>query len=335
LTSWGLVLRASIVCCLSIAIGQVRADEFRPAYLQLREAGIDTYDVTWKVPARGSDERLGLYVRFPEGAVNLVEPRGVLSGSSHVERWRVRQPGGLNGREISIEGLKESSAEVLVRIESADGRAQVTRLLPSRPSFTVALAAGTLAVAQTYALLGIEHILLGLDHLLFVFALLVIVRGGRRIVLTITAFTLAHSITLAAATFGWLSLPPPPVEAVIALSIAFLAREIVVGWRGHESLTARKPWLVAFVFGLLHGLGFAGALAEIGLPERAIPLALLCFNVGVEMGQLLFVTAVLGLAVALKRWLVRWRPALKWLPPYAIGAVASYWLIARVLAFAP
>jgi hypothetical protein len=241
LKTWVLALQVLLGCWLAIAAGPVGADEFRPAYLELREAGADSYDVTWKVPARGDGERLGLYVRFPEGAVNVVEPRGLSVGSSHVERWRIRQPGGLHGRQITIDGLRESAAEVLVRIESADGSAQVVRLLPSRPSFTVAIAAGAMAVAQTYTGLGIEHILLGLDHLLFVFALLVLVRGGRRIVLTITAFTLAHSITLAAATFGWLSLPPPPVEAVIALSIAFLAREIVVSRRGRESLTERQP----------------------------------------------------------------------------------------------
>ncbi|MCE9657743.1 MAG: HupE/UreJ family protein [Burkholderiales bacterium] len=310
------------------------ADEFRPAYLELRQVGAETYDVLWKVPAIGGQQRLALSVRLPEASLNVVEPRGAYVGSSHVERWQVRRPGGLHGQEIAIEGLQYSAAEVLVRVESADGSAQVTRLTASRPSFKVALAAGPLAVAQTYTVLGIEHILLGADHLLFVFALLVLVRGGRRIVLTITAFTVAHSVTLAAATFGWLTLPPAPVEAVIALSIAFLAREIVVSWRGQPSLTERKPWLVAFTFGLLHGLGFAGALAEIGLPEKAVPLALLSFNLGVEAGQLLFVAGVLALAFLSRQLLALGRPVLKWIPPYAIGGAASYWLIARVAAFA-
>jgi hydrogenase/urease accessory protein HupE len=331
----GLALRALLGLCLLVVGVAAEADEFKPAYLELRQVGAETYDVTWKVPARGGNERLRLYVRFPEGAVNVVEPRGAFSGSSHVERWRVRQPGGLRDKEISIDGLKESSAEVLVRVESADGSVQVTRLLPSRPSFPVALAAGPLAVAQTYILLGIEHILLGVDHLLFVFALLVLVRGTRRIVLTITAFTLAHSITLAAATLGWLALPSPPVEAVIALSIAFLAREIVISRSGQQSLTERKPWLVAFVFGLLHGLGFAGALAELGLPQKSIPLALLCFNAGVEIGQLLFVAMVLGAAFLLRQWLARWQTRLQWMAAYSIGGAASFWLIQRVLAFVP
>ena len=188
-------------------------------------------------------------------------------------------------------------------------------------------------VATTYTALGIEHILLGVDHLLFVLALLILVRGARRIALTITAFTLAHSLTLVAATLGWLSLPGAPVEAVIALSIAFLAREIAMSWRGHASLTERLPWLVAFVFGLLHGLGFAGALAEIGLPQKAIPVALLCFNVGVELGQLLFVAVMLALAWSARALLARWQSTLRWVPPYAIGGIASFWLIERIAAF--
>lgn len=192
---------------------------------------------------------------------------------------------------------------------------------------------GTLDVARTYVVLGVEHILMGLDHLLFVLALLIIVRGGRRIVLTATAFTVAHSITLVVATLGWLSLPGAPVEAAIALSITFLAREIVMSWRGQAGLTERLPWLVAFVFGLLHGLGFAGALAEIGLPANSIPVALLCFNIGVELGQLLFVAAMLGLAWIARAWLAGRRQTLRWAAPYAIGAVASFWMIERVVAF--
>jgi hypothetical protein len=169
--------------------------------------------------------------------------------------------------------------------------------------------------------------------LLFVLALLFLVRGGKRIVLTITAFTVAHSITLAAATLGVVNLPGPPVEATIALSIVFLAREMAVTVHGGAGLTARYPWLVAFVFGLLHGLGFAGVLAEIGLPQHAIPTALLCFNIGVEIGQLLFVGAALALFFILRRWLSGWLAMLRWAPAYAIGGVASFWLVARVAAF--
>jgi hydrogenase/urease accessory protein HupE len=206
--------------------------------------------------------------------------------------------------------------------------------MPASPEFVIEASPGHWEVARTFLGLGIEHILLGFDHLLFVLALLMLVSGGRRIVLTVTAFTVAHSITLVAATLGWIALRGAPVEATIALSIVFLAREILMTWRGQASLTERMPWVVAFVFGLLHGLGFAGALAEIGLPQNAIPLALLCFNMGVEIGQLLFVGAVLAVVMVSQRWLARLSSRLRWIPAYAIGSVASYWLIARVAAFA-
>jgi hydrogenase/urease accessory protein HupE len=310
-----------------------RADEFRPAYLELRQTDAETYDVLWKVPARGGDSRLRLNVVFPPGAIDFAEPQASFVGASHIERRRIRQPGGLDGKTIEIDGLAGSGAEMLVRVVRANGSAQVTRILPGNSSFAVEAPAGGLAVAKTYVLLGIEHILLGIDHLLFVLALLVIVRGSARIVVTVTAFTLAHSITLAAATLGWLALPPAPVEAAIALSIVFLAREIAMAWRGRPGLTERMPWVVAFVFGLLHGLGFAGALAEIGLPHQAIPLALLGFNVGVEIGQLLFVAAVLALAFGFRRWVLRARGWLRWVPPYVIGGIASLWVVERVAAF--
>jgi hydrogenase/urease accessory protein HupE len=192
---------------------------------------------------------------------------------------------------------------------------------------------GLSALAYTYLALGVEHILLGIDHLLFILALLMIVRGRRRMLLAITAFTVSHSITLALASLGVVHVSGAPVEAVIALSIVFLATEIVHGKQGRPGLTERRPWVVAFVFGLLHGLGFAGALAEIGLPENAIPLSLFFFNVGVEIGQLLFVALVLALAL-LGRRLAAWRPEqIGPLPAYGIGAVAAYWTIERITGF--
>lgn len=326
-----LLLRAFLVFLCSGIFG-AQADVFQPAFLQLKQTDAETYDVLWKVPARG-EERLALYVKLPTDTVNISEPRGAFIAGNHVERWRVRHPGGLTGQTISVDGLAGSGVDVLARIERLDGSSQVARPLPARPSFVVEASAGTLEVAKTYTLLGIEHILVGFDHLLFVLALLFLVHGGKRIVVTITAFTVAHSITLAAATLGVVNLPGPPVEATIALSIVFLAREMAMALRGRAGFTQRYPWLVAFVFGLLHGLGFAGVLAEIGLPQHAIPIALLCFNIGVEIGQLLFVGAALALFVALRRWLDRMLVTLRWLPPYAIGGVASYWLVARVAAF--
>ena len=187
-------------------------------------------------------------------------------------------------------------------------------------------------VASTYTLLGIEHILLGIDHLLFVLALLMLVPNMRTLVWTITSFTLAHSLTLAAATLGWVNVPQKPVEAVIALSILFVAMEIVHWRQGKPGITRRMPWLVAFTFGLLHGFGFAGALNEIGLPEHAIPPALLFFNVGVELGQLAFIAAVLLAWAVLKR--LNW-PQWAWrVPVYAIGSMAAFWTIERIAGFA-
>lgn len=322
-----------LLAVLLLVAGVAQADEFRPAYLEIRPAGSETYDLLWKVPAAAGDLRLAIHVRFPPGGSDVTEPRAAFVGAAHIENRRIHQPGGLEGKTIAIDGLAGSGAEVLARIERGDGTAQVIRLMPSRTTFVVEPSTGKLEVVRTYVFLGIEHILLGVDHLLFVLALLFIVRGGTRILVTVTAFTLAHSITLAAATFGWLSLPPAPVEAMIALSIVFLAREIVLDWRGRSSLTQRQPWVVAFGFGLLHGLGFAGALAEIGLPQQSIPLALVSFNVGVEVGQVLFVTAVMAIAFVFRSRIARGPAWSRWVAPYAIGSVASLWLAERIVAF--
>ena len=323
------LLALGILLCSSASA----AHEVRPAYLEISERAPETYDVVFKVPALGDELRLGLALRLPEGVETLGAPRGAFAGRAHVERSRIRRARGLAGTTIAIDGLAATFTDALVRVELADGAVQTVRLTPAAPSFVVAAASGSGAVARTYLALGVEHILLGADHLLFVLALLILVPGRRRLLWTITAFTLAHSLTLAAATLGWVAVPPPPVEAAIALSIVFVAGEIVHGTRGRPALAARQPWVVAFAFGLLHGLGFAGALHEIGLPERAIPLALLTFNVGVELGQLLFVGAVLAGAAVLARLPVRPPRAWRTAAAYGIGAVASYWLALRLAAF--
>ncbi len=322
---------------LVLALG-AQADVFRPAYLELREAGPDRYQVMWKVPTLGAS-RLPVRVAFPEGTRQLGEPQVQIGEDAQVERWQIERPGGLAGQLVRIDGIAAGVTDVIVRIEREDGSSQVERLLPARPQFTLQGATSTWQVAWSYLVLGVEHILGGIDHLLFVLALLLIVRGGKRIVATITAFTVAHSITLVAATLGWVRVPGPPVEAIIALSIVFVAAEVVHGLRGKPGLTARAPWVVAFSFGLLHGFGFAGALAEVGLPQKAIPVALLMFNVGVEVGQLIFVGCVLALGALLARW----APGKKkeegapgwsaYVMPYAIGAVASFWVIERIGAF--
>jgi hydrogenase/urease accessory protein HupE len=307
-----------------------RAHEVRPGYLELTQTDVETYDVVFKVPAAGA-RRLGLHVRFPEQTVETRERIGRFFERSYVERWSIRHPGGLLDETVHIDGLRRTMTDVLVRVERLDGTTLVTRIDPAQPELTLVRAPGLAAIGGAYLILGIEHILLGIDHLLFVLALVLLVKGARRLVATITAFTVAHSLTLAGATLGWVDVSIGPVEAIIALSIVFVAAEIVHGARGREGLTARAPWIVAFTFGLLHGFGFAGALHEVGLPERAIPLALFLFNVGVELGQLVFVGAILALAALWRRTAAEPQPWARLLPAYGIGAVAAYWAIERTL----
>jgi hydrogenase/urease accessory protein HupE len=318
------------------------ADELRPGYLELRQTASGSYDLLFKVPARGEDLRLAIYVSLPEGAQDVAPPRMSFGDGAYVERRTIHRDGGLIGHPVKIEGLSGTSTDVLVRIESLAGAIQTERLSPTKTAFVVQATPGAGEVAATYLRLGVEHILFGFDHLLFVLALVILVQEWRRVAVTVTAFTIAHSMTLAAATLGFVDVPGPPVEATIALSIMLVAVEIPNARQGKPSLTARLPWLAAFAFGLLHGFGFAGALAEVGLPRHAIPLALLFFNVGVEVGQLVFVTAVLALIWLLRhaasRRLAAVRVKLAFdridaTMAYGIGGAAAYWLIERTTAF--
>jgi hydrogenase/urease accessory protein HupE len=318
-------------------IGPAAADVFRPAYLQLTQVDATTYDVLWKVPAINESTTLRLKPEFPLGTTIVTPQNSSVANGTAVLRWRIQVAGGLDGKAVTFPELPTTRVDVLVRLARADGTVQLARVLPVDPRFVVTASPGTFEVVRTYTVLGIEHILTGFDHLLFVLALLILVDGVRRLVATITAFTLAHSITLALASLGVLHLPGPPVEASIALSIVFVAGEIMHARQGNPGLTQRYPWIVAFTFGLLHGLGFASALAEVGLPPLSIPVALLFFNVGVEIGQLVFIGAVFAV-IATVRWIVhRGRLSLPgWLwriPPYAIGGMASYWVFERVAAF--
>jgi hydrogenase/urease accessory protein HupE len=326
-----------------LSSSRVSAHEVRPAYLELRQTGTETYDVLWKVPARGDNMRLGIYVEFPSDTIKITTPRTLFVNDASTERWSIKRPGGLTGGKIHIADLAATMTDVLARIENLDGTTQVTRVTPSSPSFVVAAAPSSLEVTWTYLVLGVEHILFGVDHLLFVLALLVLVKGWRKLVGTITAFTIAHSVTLAAATLGFVHVPSKPVEATIDLSIVFVACEIVHRRQGRSGLTEMWPWVIAFSFGLLHGLGFASALREVGLPQNAIPLALLFFNIGVELGQLLFIGSVMAvIAVAVRaakkfaRSSVAPQSVLAWcenISAYAIGGVAAFWLIQRTLSF--
>jgi hydrogenase/urease accessory protein HupE len=229
--------------------------------------------------------------------------------------------------------LEATLTDALVRVTFLDGSTWVQRLTPRQPASLIPARPSAWSVAGTYLALGVEHILTGIDHLLFVLALLLLTKGPWRLVKTVTAFTVAHSVTLALATLGIVHVPSRPVEAVIALSIVFVAAEIVQARRGRAGLAARMPWIVAFIFGLLHGFGFAGTLSAIGLPEGQIPMALLFFNLGVEVGQLLFVAAVLALVAGARRIPMAWPRWAGLVPPYAIGSLAMFWVIQRVAAF--
>lgn len=323
-----------LLVCLFVLTPGSWAHEVRPAYLELRQTGPDTYDILWKVPALGDEMRLGVYVTLPQGSTNLSEPRGVFVNHAFIDRWSVKRAGGLTGGTIHIAGLSATEIDALVRIERLDGSEQLARLTPSSPSFVVEAIPGKTQIIRSYLPLGVGHILGGVDHLLFVLALLIITRGTWRLVKTVTAFTVAHSITLSLAALGFIRVPTAPIEAVIALSIVFVATEIVHSRKGRPSLTERIPWVVAFTFGLLHGLGFASALSQIGLPQHDIALALLFFNLGVEVGQLSFIVVVLAVVAMVRH--VRRRvelpqPVWAWrIAPYSIGSVSAFWLIQRV-----
>jgi hydrogenase/urease accessory protein HupE len=256
-----------------------------------------------------------------------------IEGNAYIERWTAICAAGLRNREISIEGLRATMTDALVRIEYLDGSPEIVRLKPESPSFVVKGAQTGWEVTHTYFRLGVDHILSGLDHLLFVFALILLIRDRWMLIKTITAFTLAHSITLAGASLGYFSLPQKPVEATIALSIAFVASELIKIKPGERRLSEAYPWVVAFAFGLLHGFGFAGALKEIGLPQSDVPLALLTFNLGVEAGQLLFVATVLVLFMCVNAVVkVPLAPA-RLSAAYLIGTAAMLWFVARLDSF--
>jgi hydrogenase/urease accessory protein HupE len=308
------------------------AHEVRPGYLELTETATNHYAVIWKIPMKG-DAVLRLHPVFPASCVEQAPPSSHRVAAAMLKRWNIICEGGLTGASLSISGLNETLTDVLVRVSHVGGSTQTARLTPGNNAMTVSGEPATLEVIWTYLVLGIEHILLGIDHLLFVFALLLIVQGWKRLVGTITAFTLAHSITLAAATLGYVSVPQAPVEAIIALSILFLATEIMHGQQGRPGMAQRYPWLIAFVFGLLHGFGFAGALSEVGLPQSDIPLALLFFNVGVEVGQLIFVAAVLLASVAIRQVNFTLLRRGEIVLTYAIGGLAAFWTIERVAGF--
>ena len=320
--------------CLTLLLTAltVRAHESRPAYLEIDEVAPARYSVVWRTPVN-SGVLLPVRLALPECSHDLTPPTVRDLPDSRIERRLIECSNNLAGKRIDFVGLQNTITDVLVRVQLLDSGQSTTLVHPSGASIQIPRAHSLTDVARAYVAYGFEHILGGIDHLLFLLGLLLIVRGKRRIVATVTAFTAAHSLTLAAATLGWVHVPQPPVEAIIALSIVFVAVEVVRGLRGHRGITARAPWLVAFCFGLLHGFGFAGALAEVGLPGNAIPTALLFFNIGVELGQLAFVAIVMAAIALLRRLSLTPHHWMRWIPPYAIGGIASFWMLERIGTF--
>jgi hypothetical protein len=326
--------RHLLLVLMLLLAAPVSADVFRPAYLQLTQTAPDRYDVLWKLPALDETTTLKVRPAFPDGTVVLQSAQSSFAVGTTVQRWRVAVPGGLDGKPIGFPGLSATGIDLLVRLVRSDGTVQLERVLPSA-TFVATGNPGAFEVVRTYTVLGIEHILTGFDHLLFVLSLVLIVRGTRRLLWTVTAFTLAHSITLALATLGVIHVRAQPVEAIIALSIVFVASEIVQQHRGIEGLAAHKPWLIAFTFGLLHGLGFAGALAQVGLPEDSVVIALLFFNIGVEIGQLTFIASVLACGLLVRQVATQHAFAKQAFVvlAYCIGGTASCLVIERIAAF--
>lgn len=313
----------------------VHADEIRPALLDIKEQSTGLFAVTWKVPTRGN-RILAIDARLPESLEIVGAPVIEDLAGSRIKRATYKNNAeSLVDQTIVINGLAAVQTDVLLLVQLQDGTQHSAILRPIAPSFTIPPKASKLQVAADYWRMGTIHILEGSDHLLFVLALMLIVVGFKALLKAVTAFTVAHSITLALATLGMVHMPAAPTEAIIALSIVFLATEIVHKRTGQVGITELYPWMIAFAFGLFHGLGFAGALSEIGVPQHEVPLALLMFNVGVETGQLMFIGAVLALIAVLKKLPVT-PPESAWrVVPYSIGGVAAFWTIDRVLSFLP
>ena len=335
------MMRAAF-CAIAIALAAIVcsapafAHRLSPAYFGLAETAPDTFDVQWKVSISGGLAAV-LEPRVPEGCSLTESVRTYVVDDVRLQHGALSCPDGLGGKVFSVNGLEQTQTDVLLRVDYLDGTSSNQRLTPGVPTVTSPERPSALEVVRTYLVLGVEHILLGYDHLLFVLALILIVKGVGRLVATVTAFTVAHSITLAAATLGFVHVQSAPVEAVIALSILFLATELARqhagGSAGHTgNLTQQFPWVIAFSFGLLHGFGFAGALSAVGMPQKAVPLALLFFNVGVEIGQLVFIAAVFGFA-----WLVRLSavrvPAI-WprVVAYGVGSISAFLVVERTIA---
>jgi hydrogenase/urease accessory protein HupE len=314
-----------------LIVSVARAHESRPAYLEIKETAPGQYDLLWRTPVLAG-MRLPLVLKIPDDVKNLQPPALQELTDSLIERRSIDAgPNGLAGKRIEFVGLQLTITDVLVRLELLDGRKWTTIARPSQPWVEIAASQTWWEVMGTYIVEGIRHILFGADHLLFVLGLLLIVQDRWMLLKTVTAFTVAHSITLAIATLGYAQAPALPLNAAIALSILFLGPEIVRSWRGETSFTLRHPWVVAFAFGLLHGFGFASAMTSAGLPRRDLPLALLSFNVGVEVGQLGFVGLSLAMGRSFRVLEIRWPRLVPALPGYTVGTLGAFWTVQRLV----
>jgi len=305
------------------------AHESQPGLLEIRQLTAERWEVIWRAPVyygRPHPARLAL----PEDWQPRGDPTVQRLASADLHRQIVTvPPDRLDGSVIGFPGLEQTITDVFVRLSRLDGSEASQVVRPTRPQAALRGERPWTLTAGDYLILGFQHILLGIDHLLFVLGLLIIVRGRRTLLETITAFTLAHSLTLGLATLGYVSVPGPPLNAAIALSILFLGPEMVRAWRGETSFTLRHPWLIAFCFGLLHGFGFASGLSTLGMPRAEIPLALAMFNVGVELGQIAFVALILLAYRALRTLEFRWPRWAELGPAYAVGSLGAYWTIQR------
>jgi hydrogenase/urease accessory protein HupE len=330
--------RASPLCLLLALAGvtvSLQAHEVRPGYLQIDETTPQHFAVLWKQPTQGSIAlRLIPHVTVPGQAGDWLQaaPSEYSAAASYaLKRWNDLPASGLDGAIIGIDGLDSSITDVLLRVTLRDGQVQQHLLSAAQPQLVLELRRQRSEFTWSYLWLGIEHILTGPDHLLFVFGLMLLVAGRWQLLQTVTAFTLAHSLTLVATAMGWISVQFRLIEALVALSIVCLAVELAHLQRGERNFTARHPWVIAFAFGLLHGCAFAGALRDIGLPSHAVIPALLLFNLGVEAGQLLFIVAASGILWSLRQLPVSWPASTRWVAPYAIGCCAVVWMLQRMV----
>jgi hydrogenase/urease accessory protein HupE len=337
------MIRAIALCALCLTLlspSSARSHALQPGFLEITPYGTSEWRVTWRKPqVRGAP--MEIEAALPAQCTPRHGPAPVFDGRAFLTVWVAICEGGLSGGEIRIEGLERTQTDVLVRYATTpEATPQAVRLTAATPAFTVPEDPGALGIVAGYFALGVDHILKGVDHLLFVLMLLFLIRDWRPLLAAVTSFTIAHSISLAAASLNWIVVPAPPVEVIVALSIVFLAAELLRDDEAGPRLSQRYPWTVAFAFGLLHGLGFARALLEVGLPEGDVPLALFAFNLGVEAGQILFIALALALGAAMARLY----PALsrKLSAPgssglravaYAVGTLATFWAVERIAGF--